>query len=489
MVPNKSMHSMHSDDASVSLGNLSMDETAGGAAVDDADTIDTRKFQSAAINLLTSSKHTLEKTLLKMYRRTISKGASVSEESLANGIEFYRSGPPLAGTMSTSLSVDSSASLMWSAFQLFAQRLDGADRATPMTSPLGRSHSHGDGAGDPLQGVSVEEDLAAAGIPVSKLGKAMQRIVYWVTREHVVEVAHSFGLLDDEGSTAMRYIGWPEFTVFASRVLETMPPLPNGAGRDDKFRQHGTKSAPALLGGSPQHQHQQQGQRRYTQHVALSGAMPSQHVPLGKHLQKGTIHLSSLSALPGLNAHRNYAKEEIVDIFRREERYKRKQEKARAAAAPAMGDAVDAAGSQASATASKTSFANTGGGNLPTDPLEKLRRPLLKQQVHELVNIGDAYATKWNAMKARRDARYEGEERRLARAEMRMTLNRLVVIAERSNLHKVLADQSNNIEQVMINERNAILHQEVDEVKENIRRNRAAEKELKARNRCVSFPR
>ena len=460
--------SMHSDDASVSLGNLSMDDPAG-AAIDDADSVDTRKFRPAAINLLTTSKHTLEKTLLKMYRRTISKEASVTEDSLTHGIEFYRSGPPLAGSMSMSSTSDSSASLIWSAFQMFAQRLDNTDRGSPLTSP------HGGRGHDDSDGQQAHGDEHAAGIPVSKLGKAMQRIVYWVTREHVVEVAHSFGLLDDQGSTSSRYIGWPEFNVFSSRVLETMPPLPTGAGRDDKLRQQGRKSAPALLPG-PQGQ-----QRRYTQHVALTGAMPSQHLPLGKQLQKGTIHLSSMSALPGLNAHRNYAKEEIVDIYRREERYKRRQEKAQAAKAQ---DTDGAVGSPTSAAGSTASFANNGG-RLPKDPLEKLRRPLLKQHVHELLNIGDSYATKWNAMKARRDAQYEGEERRLARAEMRMTLNRLVVIAERSNLNKVLADQSNNLEQVVINERNTILHQEVDEVKENIRRNRAAERELKARNRWV----
>ena len=71
------------------------------------------------------------------------------------------------------------------------------------------------------------------------------------------------------------------------------------------------------------------------------------------------------------------------------------------------------------------------------DPLEKIRKPLISKQVYEMIHVGDSYPVKWEAMKDKRDRRYENEERRLARADMKATLNRLVLIAERSNLHKV----------------------------------------------------
>ena len=70
--------------------------------------------------------------------------------------------------------------------------------------------------------------------------------------------------------------------------------------------------------------------------------------------------------------------------------------------------------------------------------MEKIRKPLISKQVYEMIHVGDSYPVKWEAMKDKRDRRYENEERRLARADMKATLNRLVLIAERSNLHKVI---------------------------------------------------
>jgi hypothetical protein len=43
------------------------------------------------------------------------------------------------------------------------------------------------------------------------------------------------------------------------------------------------------------------------------------------HIESNKIHLASLSSLPGLNAMRNHEKEEMVNIYRREEQFRRMQ--------------------------------------------------------------------------------------------------------------------------------------------------------------------
>ena len=353
---------MLSADGSVSLGNLSLGPSDHDSMPDDrsvgTDTIDTRKFRPAAKNLLGPSKHTLEKTLLKVYKRTVTKEASCSEESLNSGIEFYKSGPPLSGAMHASItSTDSADSLFWSAFQMFAQRMD-SDYIACGTSPLkgGSSSRH------------FDDDQQAAGIPVSKLGKAMQRIVYWISADHVVAVANSFGLLD-EPNAASRCIGWPEFIIFATRAVETLPIPPAGKltrPREKKNSQRSSSTPPAIHGlyGSLSSSAPDLQSIRTDERAELPLSSSMHQLPMGKVLQKGTIHLTSLSDLPGLNAHKNYAKEEIVDIYRREERFKRKQEAAKAAMAlqqPPGSPTSASAGSQQS----HLSYPNTGGGSHP----------------------------------------------------------------------------------------------------------------------------
>ena len=355
-----SSNSMLSADGSVSLGNLSLGPSDHDSIIDDrsvgADTIDTRKFRSAAKNLLGPSKHTLEKTLLKVYKRTLTKEASCSEGSLSSGIEFYKSGPPLSGAMHASISsVDSADSLFWSAFQMFAQRMDNDYIACGTSPSKGGSSRH------------LEEDpQAAAGIPVSKLGKAMQRIVYWITSDHVIAVANSFGLLDEPHNTSSRCIGWPEFIIFATRVVETLPIPPAGKfirSKEKKNNQRSTSTTSpnhglygSISSSAPDLQSIRTDRRA---ELPLSSSM--HQLPMGKVLQKGTIHLTSLSDLPGLNAHKNYAKEEIVDIYRREERFKRKQEAAKAALVLQQPPgSPTSAGSQ-----SHLSYPNTGGGSRP----------------------------------------------------------------------------------------------------------------------------
>jgi hypothetical protein len=455
---NKSMHSLHSDE-SASLGDLSLGSQTNyndHPPAGDNDSIDTRKFHPAAINLLTSSKHTLEKTLLKVYKRTLAvqKDSSLTEESVSSGIEFYKGGPPLSGAMQTSLASDSADALFWSAFQMFAQRVDD-DYDT-----------NGRLLKESLRQESTDEQ--GAGIPISKLGKAMQRIVYWVTPEHVVAVANSFGLLDGPDPAANRCIGWPEFITFANRVMETLPlhpvvrshPGPGGKAKATN------RSKSLSMGGSLATSSSTINLHSANDQLPLSGSMQQHQVPIGKSLQKGTIHLSSLNDLPGLSAHRNYAKEELLDIYKREERFKRKQENEAAAARAAT---------------SPTSGTSIFSGNNPLGPFEKLRRPLIKQQVYEMIHVGDSYPVKWEAMKKKRDDQYEAEERRLARADMRMTLNRLVLIAEKSNLDKALVSQESNMEMMMMHERNTVLHQQCDITQDNIRRNAEAQRAFKAR--------
>lgn len=41
------------------------------------------------------------------------------------------------------------------------------------------------------------------------------------------------------------------------------------------------------------------------------------------HIESNKIYLASLSSIPGLNAMRNYEKEEMVNIYRREEQFRR----------------------------------------------------------------------------------------------------------------------------------------------------------------------
>lgn len=463
------MHSLHSDE-SVSLGNLSLDGDDYHAG--DNDSVDTRKFRPAAINLLTSSKHTLEKTLLKVYKRTLTKGskeASLAEESVSSGIEFYKCGPPLSGAMQTSLTADSADSLFWSAFQMFAQRID--DDYDMGGRLLKES----------LRQASTDEQ--GAGIPISKLGKAMQRIVYWVTSDHVIAVANSFGLLDGPEAAQFRCIGWPEFVTFANRVMDTLPLHPvvrsQGTGKP-KNNNSSTRSKGPPLNGSIAASSSSVDLRSATQshshththsdQLPLSSSMRQHQVPIGKSLQKGTIHLSSLNDLHGLNAHRNYAKDELLEIYKREDRFKRKQEN-EAAAARATAQSATSASESSSFT----------GGNTSMAPFEKLRTPLIKQQVYEMIHVGDSYAVKWEAMKKQRDGQYEAEERRLARADMKMTLNRLVIIAERATLNKALVSQESNMEVIMLNERNTVLHQQCANSQENIRQHMHAQQALKAR--------
>ena len=43
------------------------------------------------------------------------------------------------------------------------------------------------------------------------------------------------------------------------------------------------------------------------------------------YVDSNKIHLASMSVLPGLNASKNFEKEEMVNIYRREEQFKRLQ--------------------------------------------------------------------------------------------------------------------------------------------------------------------
>ena len=198
-------------------------------------------------------------------------------------IEFYAAGATTYTSASLNYSVrnpddESFAISCWESFQVFAKKHKSLD--------------------------SRNEDNCFS---VTKLGKAIQKIMYTVTPEHINAVAEYFGLLDDRNVT----LTWSDFKQFVNQVLETMPSpsethSSHGTVRS-RSRLHSAASKNAIYHEFPDDGSVKSPNRRKSLPTANSSM----------------IYLSSLGVLPGLNASKNFAKEEMVDIYRREEHFRR----------------------------------------------------------------------------------------------------------------------------------------------------------------------
>ena len=198
-------------------------------------------------------------------------------------IEFYAPGVTTYTSASAQYSVcnptdESFAISCWESFQIFAQKHKSSD--------------------------SRNENNCFS---ITKVGKAIQKVMYTVTPEHINTVAEYFGLLDDKSVT----LTWSDFKQFVNQVLETMPsPMKaqsaHGAVRS-KSQLKSTVHNNKLYDEFPQDRIVENSSRRKSLPTADSSM----------------IYLSSLGVLPGLNASKNFAKEEMIDIYRREEHFRR----------------------------------------------------------------------------------------------------------------------------------------------------------------------
>ena len=198
-------------------------------------------------------------------------------------IEFYPAGATTYTSASLNYSVcnpheESFAFSCWESFQMFAKKHKSSD--------------------------TRNEDNCFS---VAKVGKAIQRIIYTVTPEHINSIAEYFGLLDDRSVT----LTWSDFKQFVNQVLETMPPLSQTSSTHSTVRSrsrlHSTVSESSRYQESPEDGNVESPNRRKSLPTANSSM----------------IYLSSIGVLPGLNASKNFAKEEMVDIYRREEHFRR----------------------------------------------------------------------------------------------------------------------------------------------------------------------
>ena len=225
----------------------------------------------------------LEKTLLRFYQKKFDEENLLQQAmdcSSGTFIEFFQPGATTYNTAPLRYTVnnpydESFATVCWESFQSFAVKPDNDE--------------------------SIGDDLAC--IPIIKLGKAMQKIMYTITPAHVNSVADYFGLLEDKSVT----LSWNDFKQFINQMLETLPipPLAPSVRLSDKNADTNIRS----VSSDQIYQSNDTKEVRYGENVKGTGT--------------GTVYISSLSNLPGLNASKNFAKEEMLGIFRREELFRR----------------------------------------------------------------------------------------------------------------------------------------------------------------------
>jgi hypothetical protein len=254
--------------------------------------IDTRKFP-AHVLLKQSS---IEKTVMRYHKTAPHKLSNetkpISPESSSDTfIEFYVSSAPTSSHIRVlhderDLDVDSFVEKCFESFQCFASKNE-------------ESNSHG----------------RSETISITQLGKAIQRIIYTITPSHINGVADYFGLLDDPNAM----LSWDDFKQFLRQVLKTQP----GVDEVDENRIHDQNKDDEH--SKAFHSEVRKLMKSKSSKSELSSEYSGNSGPNLEPVVNGnTVYLSSLSGGPGLNASKNFAKDEMVDIYRREEIFKRK---------------------------------------------------------------------------------------------------------------------------------------------------------------------
>ena len=230
----------------------------------------------------------LEKTLQKVCRNLTTRVDPYQIETdclYGTFIEFYAPGSSTYDSAPLRYRVnnpedESFTTVCWESFQYFARKYDEIARM--------RTGSHDK-------------------ISVTKLGKAVQKIVYTVTPQHINFVADYFGLLADRDTT----LSWGDFMQFIHQIVKTMPP--------PKIILSASLDSTTLKSDS----NQMLKTRDISDKIYESVGPEDQGMAPDFSCAKGTIFLSSLSNQPGLNASQNFAKEEMLGIYRREEQFRR----------------------------------------------------------------------------------------------------------------------------------------------------------------------
>lgn len=267
---------------SVEPSALSLDDDRGFVDQLTPSTVNTFETRAKAIkpkqygSMIPPQESSLQKTLQSFYRKKYLGSETSSDISSSSYIEFF---VPGASTFSSapaaSESCDGSfASACWDSFQFFAMKHR-------------EIHRH------------LLEDC----IPVTKVGKAMQKIMFTIAPSHVNNVAEYFGLLDDRNIT----LSWNDFKQFVNQILETMPINTTLTSLPDETNAKQKCSSAQLSRNT--------SRRNSNEIPATASSSPPR--------DKNVIYLSSMSVLHGQNASKNFAKEEMIDIFRREEHFKR----------------------------------------------------------------------------------------------------------------------------------------------------------------------
>lgn len=227
-------------------------------------------------SMIPREESSLQKTLQRFNRAKFMGSEASSDNPSSSYIEFF---VPGASTVSLAATTNegsdgSFASVCWDSFEYFAMKHREMNR-------------------------HLLEDC----IPVTKLGKAMQKIIYTITPNHVNSVAEYFGLLDDRNVT----LSWEDFKQFINQILETMPlsTTQTSSPDDTNARQKCSSTQISPIAS-----------RRSSTVMPVS-------INVSPEKDSKMVYLSSMSVLHGQNASKNFAKEEMIDIFRREEHFKR----------------------------------------------------------------------------------------------------------------------------------------------------------------------
>jgi hypothetical protein len=260
---------------------LSLDDDRGFVDQLSLSTVNTFETRAKAIkpkqygSMLPPQESSLQKTLQRFYRKKFMGSEISSDNSSGSYIEFFVPGTSTVTLAPANESCDGSfASTCWDSFQFFAMKHREA-------------HRH------------LLEDC----IPVTKLGKAMQKIIFTIAPNHVNSVAEYYGLLDDRNIT----LSWDDFKQFVNQILETMPLNTTLTSSLDETNVKQKCCSTQIS---------QNASRRSSTEIP---SPPSISPPRDNKV----IYLSSMSILHGQNASKNFAKEEMIDIFRREEHFKR----------------------------------------------------------------------------------------------------------------------------------------------------------------------
>jgi hypothetical protein len=264
------------------LSILSLDDDKGFVDQLSLSTVNTFETRAKAIkpkqygSMIPPQESSLQKTLQRFYRKKFMGSEISSDNSSCSYIEFF---VPGASTFSVAPAANencdgSFASTCWDSFQFFVMK-----------------HRE--------ENPHLSDDC----IPVTKLGKAMQKIIFTIAPDHVNSVAEYFGLLDDRNVT----LSWDDFKQFVNQILETMPLNTTLISSPDETNAKQKCSSTQIS--------QHASRRSSTEIPALASSSPPK--------DNKVIYLSSMNILHGQNASKNFAKEEMIDIFRREEHFKR----------------------------------------------------------------------------------------------------------------------------------------------------------------------